>query len=89
MIYRRYLIYGRVQGVGFRWFTRQRAQLLGIRGWVRNLPDRCVECLAAGDENRLDAFQSMLKEGPALSRVDRIDVVEEAPQALHSDFQVS
>jgi len=88
MIYRRMLIHGRVQGVGFRWFTRQRAELLGLRGWVRNLPDRTVECLAAGDADTVSLFINMLKQGPALSRVDRIDILEEEAQPLHSSFQL-
>ncbi len=57
---------GRVQGVGFRWFTRQAAQDLGgLTGRVRNLPDGRVEVEVAGDPERLEAFRGRLLQGPA------------------------
>lgn len=57
---------GRVQGVGFRWFTRQAAQELGgLTGRVRNLPDGRVEVEVAGDAERLEAFRGRLLQGPA------------------------
>ncbi|HEX9944977.1 MAG TPA: acylphosphatase [Thermoanaerobaculia bacterium] len=60
---------GRVQGVGFRWFTRRAAQELGLTGRVRNLPDGRVEVEVAGDPERLDAFRERLRQGPPGSRV--------------------
>jgi acylphosphatase len=61
---RRYLIEGRVQGVGFRFFAQRTAARLGLLGWVRNLPDGGVEAEAQGDPDSLTAFESALRRGP-------------------------
>ncbi|HEX6904346.1 MAG TPA: acylphosphatase [Thermoanaerobaculia bacterium] len=66
---------GRVQGVGFRWFTRKVAQELGLTGRVRNLPDGRVEAEAAGEPERLEAFRAWLRQGPPGSHVT--DLVEQ------------
>ena len=55
---------GVVQGVGFRWFVRERARRLGLSGWVRNLPDGSVEVLASGDDGQLALLRSELNRGP-------------------------
>jgi|TARA_B100001964_G_scaffold152186_1_gene167534 acylphosphatase len=60
---------GRVQGVGFRWFTRERALTLGLTGYVRNLPDGAVETVAEGPTAALDEFVSHVHHGPPMSRV--------------------
>ena len=60
---------GVVQGVGFRWFVRERARRLGLAGWVRNLPDGSVEVLAEGDQGQLDLLEGELKKGPQGARV--------------------
>ncbi|PWR21188.1 acylphosphatase [Zavarzinia aquatilis] len=65
---------GRVQGVGFRHFTRDAAARLGLDGWVRNRLDGSVEAVARGDAAALDAFRAALRQGPPASRVD--DIVE-------------
>ena len=62
-------ISGRVQGVCFRMYTEQQAQLLGLRGWVRNLPDGRVEVKASGDEEQLKQLRAWLKHGPELANV--------------------
>lgn len=61
---------GRVQGVGFRWFTRDSAERLGVTGWVRNCPDGAVEGEAFGDTSVVDQFVAALRDGPPGSRVD-------------------
>ena len=72
---RKYLVRGRVQGVGYRWFVEREASALGIAGWVRNREDSTVELLAAGDAEKLEVLKARLQEGP---RASRVDVVEES-----------
>jgi acylphosphatase len=67
-----FLIQGRVQGVGFRWFVHREASELGLRGWVRNTEDGHVEVVAAGEPVDLDELRAGLKRGPRGSRVDRV-----------------
>ena len=64
---------GRVQGVCFRMETREQAQLFGLTGWVRNLPDGRVEVMASGDEQQLRELKEWLKQGPDLARVLKVE----------------
>jgi acylphosphatase len=66
-------IHGRVQGVGFRWWTRKTAESLGITGSVRNLPDGSVEVRASGPEDTLQEFARRLCDGPRSARVRRVE----------------
>lgn len=68
----RFVVRGRVQGVGFRWFTTQIARRLDLRGWVRNAADGSVEIVAAGGVNALVQFERELRRGPAGSQVESI-----------------
>ncbi len=70
---RGFRVRGRVQGVGFRWWTRRKASDLGLRGTVRNRPDGTVEVHAAGDLETLEAFASELELGPPMARVEKVD----------------
>ena len=72
MTARRFLVSGRVQGVGFRWFVAQLASELGLRGTVQNLADGRVEVIAAGTEAALDRLETALGAGPASARVDGV-----------------
>ena len=76
---RRYIITGRVQGVGFRFFTEEAALHEGIDGWVRNLPDGRVEIAAEGDADAVDRFERAVRHGPPAARVDDVDVTENVP----------
>lgn len=67
-----FLIQGRVQGVGFRWFVQREAGELDLRGWVRNTEEGDVEVVAAGEPLDLDELRASLKRGPRGSRVDRV-----------------
>lgn len=74
------VISGRVQGVWFRAHTRERAEKLGISGWVRNLPDGRVEAVFEGPDERVDEMVKWCHRGSPLSKVDRVDVTYESPQ---------
>lgn len=63
---------GVVQGVGFRWFVRERARQLGLAGWVKNLPDGSVEVAAAGDEGQIRLLRGELQRGPPGASVDEL-----------------
>ena len=65
-----FLVRGRVQGVGFRWFVHREASELDLRGWVRNTEDGEVEIVVAGEEDNLEELRKSLKKGPRGSRVD-------------------
>jgi acylphosphatase len=87
-MFRRYLITGRVQGVGFRWFVEREAQLIGVRGWVRNRDNGTVEVLASGSNEQLGSLYDKLKEGPRAARIDEVEVEEAAPFDGYTTFQV-
>jgi len=77
---RRYIITGRVQGVGFRWFVEREASAIGVGGWVRNNDNGSVEVLASGSDEQLAKLRTRLKEGPRASRVDEVQELEEQEQ---------
>ena len=68
-------ITGVVQGVGFRWFARERARRLGLAGWVRNLPDGSVEVLAEGPPGQLDLLLGELHRGPSGAQVTDVSAL--------------
>jgi acylphosphatase len=70
---------GGVQGVGFRYQTRSRAQSLGLGGWVRNLPDGSVEAVFEGPDERVQSIVDWTRRGPAGARVEAVDVAWEQP----------
>ena len=85
---RRFVVRGRVQGVGFRWFVEREAHMLGIAGWVRNNHDGSVEVLAQGSRDQLSGLHSRLREGPRAARVDNVTVSEGRPVAGFSTFRI-
>jgi acylphosphatase len=84
---RRYVISGRVQGVGFRYFAQRAARELGIAGWAQNLDDGRVEVEAVGPKSKLDEFESRLRKGPVGSDVREFEVWEKWPNDI-SGFQI-
>ncbi len=72
MSLRRWVIRGRVQGVGFRWFVMSEAERLKLGGYVRNLPDGSVEVVSQGPEEALEALERHLRRGPSHARVDDV-----------------
>jgi acylphosphatase len=85
---RRFLVRGRVQGVGFRWFVEREAHTLGIAGWVRNNPDSSVEVLAMGSREQLAGLKSRLQQGPRAARVDAVEEKEAKPVAGLTTFRI-
>ncbi len=85
---RRYLVRGRVQGVGFRWFVEREAHILQVAGWVRNNLDGSVEVLAVGTREQLAGLRSRLQEGPRAARVDQVEELEAELTAALNSFQV-
>jgi acylphosphatase len=85
---RRFVVRGRVQGVGFRWFVEREAHILGIAGWVRNNHDGSVEVLAHGTRDQLSGLHSRLREGPRAARVDAVEVSEARPVAGINSFRI-
>lgn len=73
MIVRRYIVKGRVQGVGFRWYVMQRASSLALLGCVRNTSDGHVEVVAAGTPEQQESLFALLRRGSRGSRVDAIE----------------
>ena len=84
----RFLVSGIVQGVGYRFFTARAARSLGIRGFVRNLPDGRVEVVAAGEEDALLEFKEVLRRGPAGALVNDATASEVALDHEPDGFEI-
>jgi len=85
---RRYVIAGRVQGVGFRWFAHDAAAREGLHGWVRNLADGSVEIVVEGDRESIDRLEAAVRRGPPAARVERIEVELMAPEGRVTGFEI-
>jgi acylphosphatase len=85
---RRYVISGRVQGVGFRYFAQATATREGLHGWVRNLPDGRVEAAAEGDADALERFEWALRHGPRGARVEQMEIEHTVPGERDSGFAI-
>jgi acylphosphatase len=88
LIARRYLVRGRGQGVGFRYFTEDVALREGIRGYVRNLPDGGVEVSGEGEAEAVARFERAIRRGPPAARVESVDVDELPPSGRPTGFRV-
>lgn len=85
---RHYMVTGRVQGVGFRYFVQRAAAVEGLHGWVRNLPNGSVEAHAEGEFESLMRFERQIRQGPPASRVDECDVADAAATGHDTGFDV-
>ncbi len=85
---RRFVVRGRVQGVGFRWFVEREAHMLGVSGWVRNNADGSVEVLAMGTREQLMGLRSRLQQGPRAARVDAVEEKDAKPVAGLNSFRI-
>jgi acylphosphatase len=84
LLARRYLVRGRVQGVGYRYFAQHHAERLGVRGYVRNLDDGRVEVYAVATEDRISEFAGHIHQGPRWSDVRGVEEQEAAVQQYGS-----
>jgi acylphosphatase len=84
----RFLVSGRVQGVGFRAATSRQAQAAGIRGWVRNLPDGRVEVIAAAEQEQLEGFAAWLRRGPPGALVSSVEELVVGDAGLPERFGI-
>lgn len=83
-------VVGRVQGVGFRWWIRMRAEKLGVTGWVMNEADeRSLAVVAEGAPDALDELERLLQQGPSAARVERVDAVRQAASGEYQRFGIS
>lgn len=87
IVRRRVLVSGRVQGVAFRANCEREAQLLGVQGWVRNVPDRAVEVVAEGTRDDVDALVAWCRRGPRSAIVTGVVVHDERPRG-ESGFRI-
>jgi acylphosphatase len=87
-IARKFLISGRVQGVGYRYFAQRSAARYQILGYVRNLPDRRVEVWAEGASQAVDEFKNDLVAGPTYSKVEQIEETVFDPTRLYTSFRI-
>jgi len=85
---RRFVISGRVQGVGFRFFAERAARREGLHGWVRNLPDGRVEAAVEGEVEAVDRFEGQLRHGPSGARVEDLDVEDTVPEGRYTGFSI-
>jgi len=83
------IVRGRVQGVAFRHYTCQRAQELGVTGWVRNLPDGAVEGLFEGDDRAVATLVEWCRSGPPAARVDRLDIRDGVYRGEFESFAIT
>lgn len=88
IVAKRYLVSGRVQGVGFRYYVQDHAALEGVHGYVRNLPDGRVEALVEGDDESVLRVERALRRGPAGARVDDVAIEAAVPSGRATGFSV-
>jgi len=79
---------GRVQGVGFRWFVKHLAQDLGVKGYVRNLPDRSVRILAQADQAILESFGMQVRMGNRHALVAEVHILPLDHASEYYDFEI-
>lgn len=87
-IARRFIVSGRVQGVGFRYFAQDAARREGLHGYVLNREDGSVEAVAEGEVESVDRFERALRRGPSKSRVEHVLIDEVNPDQGNTGFHI-
>jgi acylphosphatase len=85
---RRFVISGRVQNVGFRYFTQNAAAREGVAGWVQNLPDGRVEAFVEGDEDAVTRVERAIRSGPPGARVENVYVQDDEAAGTLKGFRI-
>ncbi len=85
---RRFLVSGRVQGVGFRYFAQDAARREGLHGYATNQDDGTVEVTAEGEVEALERFERQLRQGPSRSRVEHVAIDEVSPDQGNTGFSI-
>jgi acylphosphatase len=88
IVAKRFVISGRVQGVGFRMFLQDHAAVEGVHGYVRNLPDGRVEAMIEGDEESVVRVERALRRGPSGAHVERVSVEDAVPTGRATGFSI-
>jgi acylphosphatase len=88
MLARRFIVRGRVQGVGFRYFAVRAARSAGVVGTVRNMPDNTVEAIAEGTRQAIADFRRELERGPSYARVTGVDEIEMQASGRFTGFDI-
>ena len=88
LVARRFVVSGRVQRVGFRYFVAEAAAIEGLGGWVKNLPDGRVEAVVEGEAQAIERFEWKIRSGPPAARVDNVEVEEREPSGRARAFHV-
>lgn len=83
-----YIVTGRVQGVGFRWFVRETARRVGLAGWVYNRADGAVELAAEGDDESIALLRNAVRTGPPGSQVEEVRDAPDDAGPLTQPFSV-
>ena len=86
---RRLVVSGRVQGVGFRYFTREAAAREGVTGWVRNLPDGRVEAYVEGESDAVTRVERAIRQGPRGASILTVEVDAEEPVGAYREFGIA
>ena len=86
---RRFIVTGRVQGVGFRYFTHDAAVREGVTGWVANTPDGRVEAYVEGESEAVTRVERAIRQGPPGARVETVQVDAEEPSGAYSRFDIT
>ena len=88
MVKQRYIVSGKVQNVGYRYWALHNADELELNGWVRNLPNSSVELLAEGELSSLIEFEKRLRKGPLTSKVSEVTLLDIYDDSIHNNFSI-